>query len=342
VDLADELDRQVRGLSAPERSPWDKLVQRTLLAEAGFGTVTAHAVDSPDDLVRAFDTLAAPCVLKPRRAAGGDGIAFLDDHDDLRRQLSTRTRWAGLLLETRIPPHRHPSGDPWLGDLVSVETVTAGPERIHLGVLDKLPVAVRRGAGVNGTDAVSVQGDILPSKLPPELLRAAIRCTDQALDLLGAGSRVTHTELRITPDGFEVLEVNGRLAGHTSRLFRLLGGPDLVRVALRVAVGLPPEADLTPMSGAAAGLFPAFAVPGGVVRSAGDRRALRAIPGVAAVDDLAVQGADRADSSHRLANLTVRGADRAELDRSIAEVLATLATMFDADGPVNFAYREAA
>ncbi|CRK61881.1 hypothetical protein [Alloactinosynnema sp. L-07] len=330
LDVADALDAVVRGAPAPA-NPWDKLVQRRVLAAAGIGRVRAVAVDLPDDLLAGFAHLDGPCVLKPRRAAGGDGIAFLDDDSDVAAQLARRTKWSGLLLETAIAPHRHPSGDPWLGDLLSVETVTVGGERTHLGVLDKLPVAVARGDGPHGTDSVSVQGDILPSKLPDDDLRGAIALTDRALDALGVGSRITHTELRITPDGLEVLEVNGRLAGHTARLFRLAGGPDLVALALRAALGQPPAGPVS-LTGAAAGLFPAFPTRSGPVLSATSRRALRSLPGVAAVDDLAVMGAARAASDHRLANLTVAGADRAAVDAGIDGVLRAIAAMFAADG----------
>ncbi|MEO3871132.1 hypothetical protein ABGB18_20160 [Nonomuraea sp. B12E4] len=329
LELADALHPAT---AAPTHNPWDKLVQRRVLGEHGLTSVDAVPVDAPEDLVRGFATLGRPCVLKPRRAAGGQGIAFIDADWDVRRQLDLRRDWTGLMLETRIDPAPHPTGPPWLGSLVSVETVSTGAERVHLGVLDKLPVAVTRGAGPGGADAVHVQGDLLPSGLSPERSRAARQYTGEILDALKVGPRVTHTELLLTPEGFDVLEVNGRLAGHTSRLFRLLRGPDLVRIALQVAVGDMPEVGPPIAPGAAAGVFPTFARRRGPVRTSLRRRMLREIPGVCAVDELAQDGADKSATQYRIANLTLRGDDRAALDASVGEVLRTLSEGFAEGG----------
>ncbi|WP_424184743.1 ATP-grasp domain-containing protein [Actinokineospora sp. G85] len=331
LDTADALDAAVRGVD-PAPSPWDKLRQREVLAAAGLGGVAAVAVDSPADLVAGFDRLGGlPCVLKPRRAAGGDGVAFLDDAAAARAH--RRRQWSGLVLERRIDEHPHPAGDPWLGPMVSVETVTSRGRRTHLVVIDKFPVAVGRGQGPHGTDAVGVQGDILPSKLPPERVRAAEELTGRALDALGVGSRVTHTELRLTPDGFEVLEVNGRLAGYITRLLRLVDGPDMVRAALVAALDKD-TAEFTPVrfgGRAAAGLLPVFGSRAGVVRSTVDRRALQAVPGVVAIDELAAAGAQRSETDYRVANLTLAGADRAELDGAVERALGVLSEAFADD-----------
>ncbi|MEV8093597.1 ATP-grasp domain-containing protein [Kitasatospora sp. NPDC085879] len=329
LDTADLLHGLLHpGAASTVERPWDKLVQRRLLHRAGLTAVRAAAVDGPADLAREFAALGGPCVLKPRRAAGGRGIAFLDGEEDLRRQLGVRTDWSDLMLETRIEPAPHPSGVGWLGSLVSVETVTFDRNRLHLGVLDKLPVAVARGAGRDGADAVNVQGDLLPSRLPDRLRREAAEYTGRILDALDVGPRVTHTELQLTPDGFELIEVNGRLAGHTARLFRLVDGPDPVRVALQVALGEPPEADLSAMRGAAAGLFPTFADRDGDVRTGLRARDLRALPGVRAVDELARPGDPKSATQYRMANVTVRGEDRPSLDTAVDEVLRALAAGF--------------
>ncbi|GGZ70802.1 acetyl-CoA carboxylase biotin carboxylase subunit family protein [Streptomyces echinoruber] len=329
LEAADALLEAVRRRPRPDGNPWDKLVQRRLLHEAGLSRVVAEPVDGPQDLLHAFSALGkGPCVLKPRRAAGGQGIAFLDDEADVERQLAVRTDWSGLLLETRIEHAPHPSRISWLGSLLSVETVSCGDRRTHLGVLDKLPVAVRRHGGPDGADLVSVQGDILPSSLPPELLEEATQLTGRALDRLAVRDRVTHTELLITPDGLEVMEVNGRLAGYTARLFRLAQGPDLVRIALAAVLGRADEIRYAPPAAAAAGLFPAFPHREGVVHSSLRARDLRDLPGVSAVDELARPGDPKDLTGHRMANLTVRAEHRAALDSAVATVLDALAKGF--------------
>ncbi|WP_327178629.1 ATP-grasp domain-containing protein [Streptomyces sp. NBC_01335] len=328
LERADALDRLVRRAPAPAvAAPWDKLVQRQVLHAAGLSAVRAEAVDSPEELHRAYAALGGSCVLKPRRAAGGRGIAFLDGWDDIAAHVAARRVWDGMLLETRIPAAPHPSGTPWLGSLISVETVSAGSRRVHLGVLDKLPVAVGRHEGPDGTDAVNVQGDILPSALPAGLLDRARELTGRVLDALEVRDRVTHTELLLTPAGLEVMEVNGRLAGHTARLFRLVGAPDPVRTALAAALGGEPNTTAAP-EGTAAGLFPTFRDRTGTVRTQLRPRDLRELPGVQAVDELARDGEEKAALQYRMANLTVRADDRPGLDHAVTRVLATLTEGF--------------
>ncbi|MEU6243455.1 ATP-grasp domain-containing protein [Streptomyces sp. NPDC047024] len=330
LERADTLDRIVRQAPAPGvAAPWDKLVQRQVLHAAGLSAVRAEPVDSPDDLHRAYKTLGGPCVLKPRRAAGGRGIAFLDSPEDVSAHADARRTWDGMLLEARIPAAPHPAGTPWLGSLISVETASIGTRRVHLGVLDKLPVAVGRREGPEGTDAVDVQGDILPSALPDTLLDDARELTGRALDALEVRDRVTHTELLLTPSGMEVMEVNGRLAGHTARLFRLVGAPDPVRTALAAALGSA-VADHLATDGTAAGLFPTFRDRTGAVRTRLRPRDLRGLPGVQAVDELARDGDAKVATQYRMANLTVRADDRPGLDRAVSRVLDTLAAGFAA------------
>ncbi|MFI5819525.1 acetyl-CoA carboxylase biotin carboxylase subunit family protein [Streptomyces rishiriensis] len=333
LERADALDRIVRRAPAPGvAAPWDKLVQRQVLHAAGLSEVRAEPVDSPDDLHRAYGILGGPCVLKPRRAAGGRGIAFLDGPDDVRAHADARRTWDGMLLETRIAAAPHPAGTPWLGSLISVETASIGARRVHLGVLDKLPVAVGRLEGPEGTDAVDVQGDILPSALPGALLDHARELTGRALDALEVRDRVTHTELLLTPSRMEVMEVNGRLAGHTARLFRLVGAPDPVRTALAAALGEPVGDHLAP-DGTAAGLFPTFRVRTGPVRTGLRPRDLRELPGVQAVDELARDGDAKAATQYRMANLTVRADDRTGLDRAVSRVLDVLTAGFAEPAP---------
>ncbi len=71
----------------------------------------------------------------------------------------------------------------------------------------------------------------------------ALERTSAALDALDVRWRVTHTELRVTQSEVEIIEVNGRVGGYLARLLRPLGGPDLVRAALTVALGRVPNCE---------------------------------------------------------------------------------------------------
>ncbi|MFD9634154.1 ATP-grasp domain-containing protein [Streptomyces violascens] len=332
----EHVDAALTALGLPGRSliddAWDKLVQRRAFESAGCSAIRAVPVDRAEDLHNAVARIGLPAVLKPRRAAGGGGVAFIGTEADVQHQLDRRTRWNGLLLETRIPSSAHPSGVGWLGDFVSVETASVGTDRRHLAVFDKVPVSVVARAGHDGADAVDVTGDVTPSRLPAPAHRAVLDATSAALDALGVRDRVTHTELRIGSDGAEVIEVNGRVGGHLARVLRLVGGPDLIGQALTVALGVSPAPAPETAPGYALGLFAPFPDRTGPVLSSVSRADLRALPGVVGVDEVARQGAARQDTGGRIANLTLRAPDSETLDRYVREVSSGLAGLFAADG----------
>lgn len=334
LDFVDGLVTALGLPGAPQvTDPWDKYVQRSVLRAHDLTAVQAATVDSAQDLVTATRSLGLPAVLKPRRAVGGGGLAFLDRPNDVEHQLASRKRWAGLVVETAIPPATHPTGSALLADFVSVETVSGAHERTHVAVFDKLPISVLRRGGDDGADSVKVTGDITPSRLPQDIRAEVLDTTSRALDALRVRGRVTHTELRVGPSGIEVIEVNGRVGGHLSRLLRLTGGVDLVRCALALACARTPE-PLGPAPGAlwAAGVFPVFPDRRGQVRSDVSRADLRSLPGVVGVDEIASHGTPRADTGYRVTNLTLRAAGPDELDESLRGTLTGLADLFAADG----------
>jgi hypothetical protein len=57
---------------------------------------------------------------------------------------------------------------------------------------------------------------------------------------LGVRHGIVHTEIKLTPAGPRVVEVNGRAGGPVPDLLRRAAGFDLVRTGLRLALGIPP------------------------------------------------------------------------------------------------------
>jgi biotin carboxylase len=335
LELAEEVAQAlclpgVSGLA----QPWDKLNQRQAFARVGLSTLRAEAVDSVATFLEAVRLVGLPAVLKPRRAAGGRGVTFIRSQDDVSFQQRRRTAWAGLLLETLIPSSAHPSGIPWLADYVSVETVNAANMRSHVAIFDKTPINVTPRAGTDGSDIVAETGDVTPSRLPPDMRDLALERTSAALDALDVRWRVTHTELRITQTEVEVIEVNGRVGGYLARLLRPLGGPDLVRAALTVALGRVPncEGPVGDHRGYMFGLYMPFPRREGVVASRVTRADLRALPGVVGVDEMASPGEPRQDSRFLVADVTVRADSDHEIDAIAAAVVRGIAHLYAADG----------
>jgi cysteine synthase A len=81
---------------------------------------------------------------------------------------------------------------------------------------------------------------IFPAALPAASRRAVRTAALSALREVGIREGPTHTELKLTPNGWSVLEINPRLAGGMiPELVRLATGVDLLEQQLRLALGLP-------------------------------------------------------------------------------------------------------
>ena len=155
----------------------------------------------------------------------------------------------------------------------------------------------------------------------------AARC----LEALGVRSRVTHTELKLSPAGIELIEVNGRTAGYLAKLLQAAGGEDLIRCALMLAAGQAPRPTGRHPLDHTLLLLPPFPVRGGAVRSAVTMPQLRDLPGVIGVDEVAEQGQQRSATGHRMVAMTVRAPGAAELDSLRAAVMFDITRLFADD-----------
>lgn len=200
----------------------DKLAQRERLNAAGVSCTRSAAV-VPEQWGRAIDIVGLPAVLKRRRAAASR-VRVIRSPDDLWRELAV-TDEPTLLEEMLVGQPR--SDELWLGDYVSVESVVDGERIVHFAVTDKLPLA----------DDFVESGHLLPSTLPPAERREVTDLATTALRALGLRVGVTHTEIKLTPVGPRVIEVNGRLGGPIHRLMQLCADLDPIRLALDVSTG---------------------------------------------------------------------------------------------------------
>lgn len=334
----DVTDLAMRDLALPGRpnsvSPWDKYFQRKALNLAGLSSLKAVKVDSVDHFIDAVGEVGLPAVLKPRRGVGGRGVAFVTEQNDVVYQRRNRRSWQGLLLETALPRAHHPSGSPWMGDFVSVESISSRAGCKHIAVFDKLPVSVCERQGVDGADLVRVTGDTTPTRLPVDVLKTVLDLTEAALDVLNVGYRVTHTEVSVAGETPEIIEVNGRVGGHLSRVLRVLDGPDLVQASLYASFGQDSR-DQCLNTGYAGGIFMPFPSPFGPVKSQVDRRQIRKIPNIVGVDEVAKRGQPRSATGSRMCNVTIRADTAAEFDDAVPRTLRQLAELFRQDGSMS-------
>jgi hypothetical protein len=206
----------------------DKHRQRTalnlILPEATPTALIRHR----DDLAAVAAVVGFPLIVKPVVGAAGAYTFRCDTMDELENGLGDvldgRGEW---VAEALLADGRHPGGD-WLADYVSVESITRGSVTRHLAITDKLPLV----------PPFRETGMVLPTMLPADVQDQVNDLAGRAVRGLGVRHGLTHTEIKLTPAGPRIIEVNGRLGGRVGHLINRVSGVDPVRLALADALGL--------------------------------------------------------------------------------------------------------
>src|SRR5271156_6680919 len=216
-----ELARVAEGLGLPFHSPataaalTDKARQRRALADAGLDMPPCHVVrpdQSEPELSAVEAEVGWPAVLKPR-SAQGSGYTFLArDGAELEKLLDTLGPYAGY---------------------VSVESVVADGAISHLALTGRFPPA----------ENFRETGFFIPAALDAGSRSAVLDLATRAIDALGVRTGCLHTEVKFTPDGPRIIEVNGRMGGRVPEMLERAAGPSLPALPLRVALAEPVSID---------------------------------------------------------------------------------------------------
>ncbi|MHB1776110.1 MAG: ATP-grasp domain-containing protein [Acidimicrobiales bacterium] len=258
----------------------DKWEQRRALRAGGVPVPAVWplpAVRDPATRAAVARCATYPAVVKPRAGSGSRHTLLVGDAGELVEVLAWLDRRPDaaepMVVEEYLPGWPGAERRPF-ADYVSVETVADRGRLHHLAVTGRLhPAASFRETGF-----------FVPSHLDGEAQDAVVAAADDALRALGVAVGCVHTEVKLTPDGPRVIEVNGRLGGGVAEMLSVSAGVDLLRLDLQLALGERVRLE-TPIACERIGyrLFLQPPVSARRVRGIGDLRQLGAVPGVESV-----------------------------------------------------------
>ncbi|MER5789806.1 ATP-grasp domain-containing protein [Streptomyces sp. NPDC001980] len=298
----------------------DKIAQRGAFAAAGVDTIRFRPL-SPDPRA-AIEAVGLPAVVKPRRGAGSKDTFRLTTAQETEAVLGALPHDTEFVVEELL------QGDPgvagaFFGDYVSVESVHTGTGSRQVCVTGKFRLA----------EPFRETGMLLPCSLSAADQDAVLAVDAAAVKALGVTSGVTHTEIKLTPDGPRVIEVNGRVGGYVPEILKRAAGVNLIRLAIDDALGLPVRGDLTPrFHGVTYQYF--LAVPddgGGTLSAVEGVDELAALPGVDHVEVHAAPGRtyDRQDGTQsHLGVVYGHAPDHAALEATVTSIDATFRPVF--------------
>ena len=199
-----------------------KLRQRDRFAEAAVPQPGYELCRTVAEAEEAAERLGLPCVLKAPDLQGQRGLTLVTAEEDVAGAAAAalHASRSGTCL---VEQYAH-------GREVTVNAFSVG------GRFHPLTVTDRR---VSQPPAFGVAlAHLWPSALPPADVAACVDAARRAADALGVRDGPTYTQLRITRDGPQVVEVAARLGGgHDAELCAAALGVDLNGLALAAALG---------------------------------------------------------------------------------------------------------
>ena len=216
----------------------NKFHQRQALAAAGVpGPRFWHLPAGLDaqGLVRIAESLSYPAVVKPAHGSASRGIAEVDNPYDLAEAYDGETE---QFVEEFLPDTN--ARDQRFASYLSVESLVSRGHVSHVAMTGRFPLS----------DSFRETGNFIPAAVPDQLDSQLLDMTTAAIHALGITDAALHTEIKLTPDGPKLIELNGRLGGRPPFVLLSVSETNLFRAACEIALGLPVRTDgLAPCSG---------------------------------------------------------------------------------------------
>jgi biotin carboxylase len=166
-----------------------------------------------------------PMVSKPRNGTACRNITSIANADELVHALGQEDHPSEMIVEEQMADLPGTS-EPYAGR-VSIDSIVTKGVHSHLGITGLFPMVppFRSSGGFFPAD--------VPSADIPELFDMATA----AIDALGSDFGCYRTEIKLTPEGRKIIEVNGRPTGLTPAVVKLAAGLPLMQLCLRLALG---------------------------------------------------------------------------------------------------------
>jgi len=206
----------------------DKLLQREALEAAGVAQPRFTELREPVDeseIERLCTTLRFPMMLKPRDGTACRGISSVSDADELRGLLKETERPVRLILEERMADL--PATAAEYADRLSIDSIVSRGVISHLGITGLFAMA----------PPFRSSGGFFPADVPPSDIAEMFEMATSCVKALGSGFGCYRTEIKLTPQGRKIIEVNGRPTGLTPAVVKLAAGLPLLQMCMRLALG---------------------------------------------------------------------------------------------------------
>jgi biotin carboxylase len=215
----------------------DKYAQRAALAAGGIDVPGFRLIPPGTNATVAAAAVAElrlPLVIKPLRGDSSRDVVSVAEIDQLEAALGAAIAGnpgSGFVVEEYLPDG-DPASRPGLGGYVSVEAIVQEGTPVPVAVTGKFPLV----------EPFREAGNFMPHPLGTGEVAGVLDLACRTARALGVHSGALHIEIKLTPAGPRIIEVNGRIGGGAiDGIYQKRTGTSLTELAARVALGQPVE-----------------------------------------------------------------------------------------------------
>ncbi|ERI05699.1 ATP-grasp domain-containing protein [Aneurinibacillus aneurinilyticus] len=247
----------------------NKGFMRQCLSEANIRQPLFSLIHSIKEVEAAVSEIGFPCVLKPADDSGSNNVMLVHTLEQARQHAATifsnaynmrGQKNSGVVLAEQY------LDDPEF----SVEMLTRNGQTTCIGITQK---------SLHGLPYFVESRHLFPAPIQADLAKEIESSVRQALKVIGIQQGATHTEVKVTSTGPQIIEINARLAGGMiPELIRLTSGVDMLKQQILCATGMPPQ--LNNENNGIAGIQFLMSKEAGTIMDIEGLEAARHLPGV--------------------------------------------------------------
>ena len=228
----------------------DKHFQRAALERAGLAVPRSWVI-APSDYRAIWATIEHevnfPAVLKPRRGEASRDTVPVNSSVELSALIEEHMANGKreFVVEEYIPDAPPGVTGEGFAGYLSVESFVVHGAVVHLAINGRMPQAF----------PFRETGFFIPSALEPATAQAVLDVATAAIGAMDVTTGCFHTEIKLTPRGPVVIEVNGRIGGGVPEMLVAATGVDVLRIAMSLALGDEVDTSAMPPSSCVAYLF---------------------------------------------------------------------------------------
>lgn len=211
----------------------DKIRQREAFRSAGLPSPRSWAIPvgcSPAEVERVTRDVSYPAIFKPQYGNDSKLVVAAADAGVLRRLIDEAQSGAVAMIVEEYLADAAPRLGEGFANYLSVESLVCEGTPRHFAITGRFPPA----------EPFRETGFFMPSTVGGADRRAVLELASAAIGALGVTTGCLHTEIKFTPEGPRLIEVNGRLGGGIPQMFELATKTSVPRLAMKVALGLDP------------------------------------------------------------------------------------------------------